>query len=224
MRIEIIKQLSHSDKVYLAKNDAGENVVLKKYKDANCMALETTILNQLSISGYAPRVLEQGDDSIIYEYVEGDSFLDKYISYSMTDDTEGLIRLANELSIYLQIFYSLAEGYIINDISFSNFIIKDSRCYGVDYDSVAEGMQYTDIGGVVAYAVKHVVGDIQASFPFIQQMLKNFRMQMIDIINDVKLVLQKTESELYYDNVLEVLIMIDDNISYDIANVESNLQ
>ncbi len=222
MRIEIIKQLSHTDKVYLAKNDEGDKVVLKKYKDVNCMALETTILNQLSISGYAPKVLEQGEDSIIYEYIEGDSFLDKYISYSMMDDTEGLIRLANELSIYLQIFYSLAEGYIIKDISFSNFIIKDSRCYGVDYDSVAEGMQYTDIGGVVAFAVKHVVGDIQASFPFIQQVLKNFRMQMIDIINDVKEVLQKTESPLYYEQVLAVLIMIDDDIIDDIGYVENN--
>ena len=72
MRIEIIKQLSHTDKVYLAKNDEGDKVVLKKYKDVNCMALETTILNQLSISGYAPKVLEQGEDSIIYEYIEGD--------------------------------------------------------------------------------------------------------------------------------------------------------
>ena len=220
MRIELLKQMSRTDKVYLAKNNEGELVVLKKYRDMSSRKLEMTILNQLSISGYAPMVVEQGSDYIIYEYIEGDSFLDKYINYTMTDDNAGLIRLANELSVFLQIFYSLAEGYIIQDINFVNFIIKDGRCYGVDYDSVGEGMQYTDVAGVVAYAVKHVVGDIHDCFPFIQQMLKNFHMQMIDIINDIKEVLLKSNNSHYVEHVLSTLIMIDDEIADDLGSVE----
>ena len=223
MRIELIKQMSRTDKVYLAKNEVGDLVVLKKYKDISSRKLEIAILNQLSISGYAPMVVEQGEDYIIYEYIEGDSFLQKYVNYTMNDDSAGLIRLANELSVFLQIFYSLAEGYIIQDINFVNFIIKDGRCYGVDYDSVGEGMQYTDVAGVVAYAAKHVVGDVHDSFPFIHQMLKNFHMQMIDIINDVKEVLVKTENALYVQHLLSTLMMLDDEFIEDLSSVEKCL-
>lgn len=211
MKLEIIKQLSRSsNKVCLAKNENGMTVVVKKYKDVATLKIETTILNQLSVSGYAPKIIEIGDDYIIYEYIEGDLLKDKFATYTMCDNIEGLRRLANELSVYLQIFYSLADGYIMKDISFSNFIIKDGRCYGIDYDSAEEGMQYSDIAGVVAYAVTHCVGNIYSSFPFIKQILKNFRFQMIDIINEVRYFLIKNKQFVNVDNILNDLLMIDD--------------
>ena len=210
MELELLKRLSRSDKVYLAKNKNGEIVVLKKYNDKNSQKIEMKILDQLAVSGYAPKIIEKGDDYIIYEYLEGMSFAEKFHSYTMLDDEEGLVRLANELSIFLQIFYSLADGYIINDISFSNFIIKDGRCYGVDYDSVANGMQYTDVAKVVAHAVTHAVGNIVSSFPFIKQLLKNFRLDMIDIINDVKLALSESPMIINVDYILNSLMYIDD--------------
>ena len=183
MKLQIIKQLSRSsNKVCLAKNENNVLVVLKKYQDSATLKIETTILNQLSISGYAPKIVEMGEDYIIYEYIEGDLLKDKFTLYTMSDNFEGLIRLANELSVFLQIFYSLADGYIVKDISFDNFIIKDGRCYGIDYDSAEEGLQYTDLAGVIAYAVSNCAGSIYSSFPFIVQMLKNFRCKMIDII------------------------------------------
>ena len=223
MGIEILKQLSRTDKVYLARNDKAELVVLKKYKDISCKHKETTILNQLSITGYAPKMVEHGDDYIIYEYIEGDSFLDKYTNYTMTDCREGLIRLANELCVFLQIFYSLADGRIIQDINFANFIIKDGRCYGVDYDSVGEGMQYSDIAGVVAYAVQHVVGDVHDCFPFIHQVLKNFHMEMIDIINDVKEVLLKSDDSYWTEEILSTLMVLSDGYDEVISKAENSL-
>ena len=52
MNLQIIKQLSRtSNKVCLAKNDKGMSVVVKKYQDINTLSIETTILNQLSVSG-----------------------------------------------------------------------------------------------------------------------------------------------------------------------------
>lgn len=168
MNLQFIKQLSRSsNKVCLAKCENGMLVVLKKYKDSATLKIETTILNQLSVTGYAPKILELGDDYIIYEYIEGDLLKDKFLFYTMSDNIDGLIRLANELSIFLQIFYSLADGYIVKDINFDNFIIKDGRCYGIDYDSAEEGMQYVDIAGIVAYAVSNCAGNIYSSFPFI---------------------------------------------------------
>lgn len=206
MQITLLKQLSRSDKVHLAKNDKGDLVVIKKYKDMNSKKIETVILNQLSVSGYAPKIIEQGADYIMYEYIEGDSFQDKFTRYTMSDDEAGLIRLANELSVFLQIFASLADGYIINDISFTNFIIKDGRCYGIDYDSVDMGMQYTDIAKVVAYASINAVGGVISAFPFINQMLKNFRLDMIDIINDVRDALENSDEILNVDYILNALM------------------
>ncbi len=151
-----------------------------------------------------------GEDYIIYEYIEGDLLKDKFTLYTMSDNFEGLIRLANELSVFLQIFYSLADGYIVKDISFDNFIIKDGRCYGIDYDSAEEGLQYTDLAGVIAYAVSNCAGSIYSSFPFIVQMLKNFRCKMIDIINEVKIILNNSKKIMNVDSVLNDLLMIDD--------------
>ncbi len=211
MELKILKQLSRtSNKVCLAKNSDGVNVVVKRYQDSATLKIETTILNQLSISGYAPKILELGEDYIIYEYIEGDLLKDKFELYTMSDNKEGLIRLANELSVYLQIFYSLADGYIVKDISFNNFIIKDGRCYGIDYDSAEEGMQYTDLAGVIAYAVNNCTGSIFSAFPFIHQMLKNFRFKMIDVINDVRIILNESKKIINVDSVLNDLLLIDE--------------
>ncbi len=215
MKLKILKTLSrHSDRVSLAKDEKGTKFVVKKYSDSATLSIETTILNQLSVSGYAPKIIEKGEDYIIYEYIEGDLLKDKFALYTMSDNIGGLVRLANELSVYLQIFYSLADGYIVKNISFNNFIIKDGRCYGIDYDSACEGMQYTDIAGVVAYAVCHSVGSIYSAFPFIIQMLKNFRYKMIDIINEVRYCLNESNQIMNVDSILSDLLMIDD-INFD---------
>ena len=97
MNLQIIKQLSRtSNKVCLAKNDKGMSVVVKKYQDINTLSIETTILNQLSVSGYAPKIIEMGEDFIIYEYIEGDLLKDKFLLYTMSDNIDGLVRLAND--------------------------------------------------------------------------------------------------------------------------------
>lgn len=211
MKLKIIKQLSRtSNKVCLAKNNNGVLVVVKRYQDSATLKIETTILNQLSITGYAPKILELGNDYIIYEYIEGDLLKDKFEFYTMSDNKDGLVRLANELSVFLQIFYSLADGYIIKDFSFDNFIIKEGRCYGIDYDSAEEGMPYTDLAGVIASAVNYCAGSIYSSFPFIRQMLKNFRFKMIDIINDVRLILNESKKIINVDSVLNDLLILDD--------------
>ena len=99
---------------------------------------------------------------------------------------------------------------ILKDISFDNFIIKDGRCYGIDYDSVEEGMQYTDIAGVIAYAVTNCAGSIYSAFPFIKRILTNFRYQMIDVINEVRICLNSSKKIINIDSVLNDLLLIDD--------------
>lgn len=211
MKYEIIKQLSrNSNRVCLAKNHNGLLVVTKHYDDQTFLSIETAVLNQLSICGYAPKIIEIGEDYIIYEYIEGDLLKDKFTLYTMSDNDNGLVRLANELSVFLQIFYSLADGCIVKDVSFDNFVIKDGRCYGIDFDSVEQGMQYIDLAGVVAYAATNCVGSIFSAFPFIKQMLKNFRYKMIDIINEVRDCLLKSKKIINVDSVLNDLLLIDD--------------
>lgn len=209
MNTKIIKKLSARKPIYLAETDKGEKVVIKNNRDTNSCQLEAKIFDQLSVSGYAPKVLESGDDYIVYEYIEGDSFKDKFIRYTAQRNDDGLVRLANELSIYLQIFYMLASGYIIKDIHFSNFIIKDARCYGIDYDSVGEGLQYTDIAGIVAHALI-ACDDYVACVPFIKQIIKNFHEQMIDLINDIRIYLERNKPDCDINALLEFLLSLDE--------------
>lgn len=187
MEIKIIKKLECSkNKVFLAKTDDGTRVIFKKYAKEGGAGIEADILSKLSVTGYAPKVLEHGEDYNINEYVEGVNFMDKYLDYTMSDNADGLCRLANELSVFLQIFYTMTDGCILKEVNLKNFIIKDGRCYGIDYDNVGQGMQYTDVAGIVASAAYYAVGGVRSSFPFIRKLLKNFKLDMLDIINDVR--------------------------------------
>lgn len=187
MNYKIIKVLSSSrNQVCLVKLDNGNKAIYKQFTDKRGADREAEVLRRTAVTGYAPTVLEHGDGYLINEYVEGITLYDEFRSATMTDDTQQLIKLADMLAIYLQIFYSMNEGYILKEINLKNFIIKDGRCYGIDYERISEGMQYSDIAGAIANALIISVGGALSSLPFVKQLLKNFHLELFDIINEIR--------------------------------------
>lgn len=187
MNYKIVKVLSSSrNKVCLVRQDNGNKAIYKQFTDKRGADREAEVLRRTAVTGYAPTVLEHGDGYLINEYVEGITLYDEFRSATMTDDTQSLIKLADMLAIYLQIFYSMNEGYILKEINLKNFIIKDGRCYGIDYERISEGMQYSDIAGAIANALIISVGGALSSLPFIRQLLKNFHLELFDIINEIR--------------------------------------
>lgn len=187
MNYKIIKVLSSSrNKVCLVRLDNGSKAIYKQFTDKRGADREAEVLRRTAVTGYAPTVLEHGDGYLINEYVEGITLYDEFRTATMTDDVQSLIKLADMLAIYLQIFYSMNEGYILKEINLKNFIIKDGRCYGIDYERISEGMQYSDIAGTIANALIISVGGALSSLPFIRQLLKNFHLELFDIINEIR--------------------------------------
>lgn len=187
MNYKIIKVLSSSrNQVCLVKLDNGNKAIYKQFTDKRGADREAEVLRRTAVTGYAPTVLEHGDGYLINEYVEGITLYDEFRSATMTDDTQLLVKLADMLAIYLQIFYSMNEGYILKEINLKNFIIKDGRCYGIDYERISEGMQYSDIAGAIANALIISVGGALSSLPFVKQLLKNFHLELFDVINEIR--------------------------------------
>lgn len=212
--IKIIKNIANDDRTFLAEYN-GQICVLKKYHDAIENIKEVAILNRVSLTGYAPKILLKGKDFIVQEYLEGQSLNTLFIQATRQDDVKMLENLANWLSIYLQIFYSVVDGCIVKHIDFNNFIIFNDRCYGVDYDSVEEGLNNIDIANIVAYACVNCVGDVFSCFPFVRVILKNFHVEIIDIINEVKDFFVDYNSAMHIlnvDNLMESLLAINEKV------------
>lgn len=218
MRLEYLQEFaSRHNTVRLAKTDKGDMVIHKIYANPQGMAKEREVLSVLSLSGYAPKVLRAEDDCLINEYIEGEILYDRYKEATALEDTDVLVNLAKHLSVFMQIFYSMFEGRILGEINFKNYIIKDNRCYGIDFEKVVDGMQYSDVAGVVANALIYVSGDSSCAFPFIKEFVKSFHLEIIDIINDVKTELEriKVNYRMIFDSdyLLNSLMYLGDKLS-----------
>lgn len=220
MEYTIIQELSQSNNTtQLIRLSNGDKAVRKQFKLSKGADIEAAILARMSVTGYAPKILEQGDGYLINEYIEGITAYEEFQSLTMSDDREGLGDLADMLAIYLQIFYSMNDDVILRDINLKNFIIMDGRCYGIDYDKVGEGMQYTDVAGLIANAAVATVGEVYGCLPFVERVLKNFHLQIFDVINEVREYLEAYSVDnptINVDSILSSLIVVNDDKILDI--------
>ncbi|MEG1609321.1 MAG: hypothetical protein RR348_05580, partial [Clostridia bacterium] len=76
------------------------------------VAQEKLLMNKIACTGYAPAVIESHDNYIVYKYIEGESFAEKFRLATMQDDNDMMYFLAKKLCIFMQMFHSIADGYI----------------------------------------------------------------------------------------------------------------
>lgn len=163
----------------------GKKCILKLCESAEKAKNESAMMRLVSHTGYAPAVVVHNGDSFICEYVEGDSFYDKFRVATLQDDTSTLQLLAKRLCIFLQMFHSVTQGKILGNADFHNFILRKDMCVCVSYDSVAEGMPYSDVAAVIAYALTNTTGEYYSCYPFIATVLDCFHLGIMDVINEL---------------------------------------
>lgn len=182
---QIISALSSKVKQVYRVRCADIDCILKIYPDAESAAKEAEIAGKVSMTGYAPKVIECEDNKALFEYIEGDNFNEVFRLATMTDDVAGMELLASRLSIFLQMIYSFTDC-VMKKVDFNNFIIKDGRVIGVDFSEVDDGMPYEDLAGAITCALFNGVGEYYSCFPFIQKLLDCFKLRMMDVINEIK--------------------------------------
>ncbi len=215
----IISELSSKlKKVYKVES---ENFVyiLKEYASAEDAEKEMQIAKRVALTGYAPKVIDHQENLVLYEYIEGENFFNIFRRATMTDDVESMKLLATRLSIFLQIIYSFTEK-VMTDIDFSNYVVKDGRVVGVDFSKVDEGMPYEDVASAIAFALMNSAGQYYDSYPFIYKLLSCFKLEMMDVINEVKARLKQRASQVGAWNDSYIDMLVDGLVNFDRKGVD----
>lgn len=175
---------SRKNKVQLCTYN-NEMVVLKKHSNIEYKNNEALALKKFSMTGYAPTLIEDGKNYIICEYLEGELLHDKFQEFLFQGKTKEIIKLAHSLSIFLQMYHTVTNK-ILFDVNFRNFVYQQGRIYCIDYELTQDGLYNIDIAGVIVHSI--LLGDknINELKFFISEIMKNFRITYIDIINDIK--------------------------------------
>lgn len=205
--------MSAKDKQVFKVRSQGVDYILKIYLDIKSADKESEIAAKVSMTGYAPKVIEKDGDKTLFEYIEGDNFNDVFRAATMTDDIQTMELLAGRLSIFLQMLYSFSDC-VMKKIDFNNFLIKEGRVIGVDFSQLDDGMPYEDLASAITCALFNSVGEYYSCYPFIQKLLNCFKLSMMDVINEIKVKLEdvgkKTKESVDVDLLLDSLANFDE--------------
>ena len=216
---KIISQLSSKlKKVYKVENEKCV-YILKEYGGAEDAEKELKIAKQVALTGYAPKVIDCQDSLVLYEYIEGENFCDVFRLATMTDDVETMELLATRLSIFLQIIYSFTDK-VMKEIDFNNYVVKDGRVVGVDFSKVDEGMPYEDVASAIAFALMNSAGQYYDCYPFVYKLLSCFKLEMMDVINEVKARLKQRASQVGAWNDIDIDMLVDGLVNFDKKGVD----
>ena len=209
---------SRRKKVYKVEAE-GKVCILKEYQSVEDAERELQIAKQVAMTGYAPRVIDSWDNFVMYEYIDGENFCEVFRRATMTDDVETMELLATRLSIFLQIIYSFTDK-AVKVVDFNNYVVKDGRVIGVDFLRMDEGMPYEDVAGAIAFALMNSAGQYYDSYRFIQKLLECFKLEMMDVINEVKARLKERASEMGANDDIDIDMLLDELVNFDIKGVD----
>ncbi|MDE7070551.1 MAG: hypothetical protein K2O86_01080 [Clostridia bacterium] len=216
---EIISILpSKRKKVYKVESQ-GEVCILKEYESAEDAEKEMQIANKVALTGYAPKVIDHQDNLVLYEHIEGENFCEAFRFATMTDDVESMELLATRLSIFLQIIYSFTEK-AVREVDFNNYVVKDGRVVGVDFLKVDEGMPYEDVASAIAFALMNSAGQYYDSYHFVYKLLDCFKLDMVDVINEVKARLKRRASQVGAKDDIDIDMLLEGLVNFDKKGVD----
>ena len=154
-----VELISKRNKVYRLIEDEGKSI-LKIFSNKDDMEKELTMLQLLHTNGCkVPEVLKITSDSLYLEDL-GDMTLLNWLEKSERISSEDILHVITKLADWLTVFYDtissrLGLNYIMNDVNFRNFLIKDDEIYGIDFEQSKEGEMVEDFGKLAAYALTY---------------------------------------------------------------------
>jgi len=168
-KYEVIKKfISRRNAVYLVHlppgDPWGEAAVCKRFsRGAAGREKEAAYLAALAARGVAvPRLLEEGEDYLLLEYLDGPTLLDVLLAPEDAGATAVGRATGNVIAAlgdWLGAFYTAAaaisgEATVFGDVNFRNFIVRD-RVFGLDLEACRPGRPEEDVGGMAAYALTY---------------------------------------------------------------------
>lgn len=149
--------------------------IKKEYSRDSRMEKEYEILQSLFEQKInVPEVYDIKEKEIIMEYIEGDILLN-YIEKLEKENIKGekISELIKKILDWLASFYNAFSGrYVMEDINFRNFILKDNNIWGLDFEDCQPGKKERDIGRICAFAITYVPLYSRWKIYFVKEFLK----------------------------------------------------
>ena len=162
--MKIIKKFkSRKNEVKLIEIDNAFRIV-KIYSNLMIMEKATELMGILSYGIAVPKLYEKHSNELIMEYIEGNTLLDEF----MTSDFFRAMKLAEIVIDYINDLNSL--GYVQSDPNFTNYIIDNGKCVGIDYDEIIISSSDYDLSDCVldmilfAISYDNVLEEVKIAF------------------------------------------------------------
>ncbi len=127
----------------------GKDYVVKKYDQEFIDGLEKELdlLRRCEEKGIAvPEVLESSEDTLILEYIPGESCKELY---DTTIGDEKKKEILSEIADWLSRFHTSFEERR-GDSILANFILSEDKIYGIDFEEAEENDHLRDVGDLCA--------------------------------------------------------------------------
>lgn len=100
----------------------------------------------------------ENQKTLLLQYIEGSTLLEKLEELEEINDWDAELASANLiLCLYnwVESFYNIdfikKDGLVLNDINFRNFIVKDNKIYGIDFEDISKGECKDSTGRILAF-------------------------------------------------------------------------
>lgn len=141
-----------------------QKYIYKVHLNENSFYLEKEFYRKLKQNhGYminTPNLVsyKENEKTLLLEYIEGSTLLEKLEELEEINDRGSELASANLiLCLYnwIESFYNLdfikKDGLVLNDVNFRNFIVKDNKIYGIDFEDISEGDCNDSTGRIIAF-------------------------------------------------------------------------
>ena len=144
--------ISKRNQVFLRE----DGLVVKRFSRSGSAAVEAGLIRKYHRLGVSvPRVLDQSENEIVMEYIQGETIPDFLERMDTEPDNALMDEAAQGLCQWFKRFYEAvsytASGEIRGDVNGRNFIIAKDRVASVDFEERMFGAAEQDIGRLLAF-------------------------------------------------------------------------
>lgn len=174
-----IKLISKRNEVYRIYDD-DKTYISKIFTSFDTFHKEKEILSIMKKEGAnVPYIIKSSQNKILMEDLGEETLLNWYENLEKQNSNEYNCMLV-KLCAWLKKFYNITfthynEQFVLQDVNFRNFIIKNNEIYGIDFEQSCPGNIETDAGKLTAYALTYE--------PYMTKWKIDFRNKFIDILS-----------------------------------------
>lgn len=174
-----VKLISKRNDVYRIF-DEDKTYISKMFASFDSFHKEKEILSIMKKEGAnVPDIIKSSHNVLLMEDLGEETLLNWYENLEKQNSNEYDCILL-KLCAWLKKFYSITfahynEQFILQDVNFRNFIIKNNEIYGIDFEQSCPGNIETDAGKLTAYALTYD--------PYMTKWKIDFRNKFIDVLS-----------------------------------------